>query len=125
MDLLRRWAVARDFYTNDGVLPNHFSLFRPRGRDVFSLYHAFSTLPDSIDVSMLTSAAAKSKQMSERLTIAVPRGTLFGGTLDRLGRLLVVLGGHGRPDGPRHAAVTLAVSALFGTFLVTAALELR
>jgi predicted DCC family thiol-disulfide oxidoreductase YuxK len=46
VDLLRRWAVARDFYTNDGVLPNHFSLFRPLGRDVFSLYHAFSTLPE-------------------------------------------------------------------------------
>jgi predicted DCC family thiol-disulfide oxidoreductase YuxK len=45
-DLLRRWVVATDFYTNDGVLPNHFSLFRPLGRDVFSLYHAFSTLPE-------------------------------------------------------------------------------
>jgi len=42
-DLLRRWAVATDFYTNDGILPNHFSLFRPLGRDVFSIYHAFST----------------------------------------------------------------------------------
>jgi len=42
-DLLRRWAVATDFYTNEGVLPNHFSLFRPLGRDVFSIYHAFST----------------------------------------------------------------------------------
>jgi len=46
VDLLRRWVVARDFYTNDGILPNHFSLFRPLGRDVFSLYHAFSTLPE-------------------------------------------------------------------------------
>lgn len=46
VDLLRRWLVARDFYTNDGLLPNHFSLFRPLGRDVFSLYHAFSTLPE-------------------------------------------------------------------------------
>jgi predicted DCC family thiol-disulfide oxidoreductase YuxK len=27
-------------------LPNHFSLFRPLGRDVFSIYHAFSTLPE-------------------------------------------------------------------------------
>lgn len=46
VDLLRRWVVATDFYTNQGVLPNHFSLFRPLGRDVFSLYHAFSTLPE-------------------------------------------------------------------------------
>jgi predicted DCC family thiol-disulfide oxidoreductase YuxK len=45
-DLIRRWAVATDFYTNDGILPNHFSLFRPLGRDVFSIYHAFSTLPE-------------------------------------------------------------------------------
>lgn len=46
VDLLRRWAVATDFYTNAGILPNHFSLFRPLGRDVFSIYHAFSTLPE-------------------------------------------------------------------------------
>ena len=25
VDLLRRWGVARDFYSNDGILPNHFS----------------------------------------------------------------------------------------------------
>ncbi|MET0413815.1 MAG: DCC1-like thiol-disulfide oxidoreductase family protein, partial [Polyangiaceae bacterium] len=42
-DLLRHWVVLRDFYSNDGILPNHFSLFRPLGRDLFSLYHAFST----------------------------------------------------------------------------------
>ena len=42
-DLLRHWTVLRDFYSNDGILPNHFSLFRPLGRDLFSLYHAFST----------------------------------------------------------------------------------
>jgi predicted DCC family thiol-disulfide oxidoreductase YuxK len=44
VEVLRRWYYARPFYTNDGVLPNHFSLFRPMGRDVFSIYHAFSTL---------------------------------------------------------------------------------
>lgn len=44
VDLLRRWYYARAFYTNDGILPNHYSLFRPMGRDVFSIYHAFSTL---------------------------------------------------------------------------------
>jgi predicted DCC family thiol-disulfide oxidoreductase YuxK len=49
-DLLRRWAVARMFYTNDGILPNHFSLFRPMGRYVFSIYHAFSTLGE-VDVA--------------------------------------------------------------------------
>src|SRR3954464_94744 len=44
--LLNCWGVARDFYTNDGILPNHFSLFRPLGRGVVSLYHAFSTLAE-------------------------------------------------------------------------------
>jgi predicted DCC family thiol-disulfide oxidoreductase YuxK len=43
-DLLRRWAEAREYYTNDGFLPNHFSLFRPMGDRLFSLYHPFSTL---------------------------------------------------------------------------------
>lgn len=43
VDLFRRWGVLRDFYSNDGILPNHFSLFRPLGRDVFSLLHAFSS----------------------------------------------------------------------------------
>jgi predicted DCC family thiol-disulfide oxidoreductase YuxK len=44
--LFNCWGVARDFYTNDGILPNHFSLFRPLGRGVVSLYHAFSTLAE-------------------------------------------------------------------------------
>lgn len=44
VDGIRRWAHARAFYSNDGLLPNHYSLFRPMGRDVFSIYHAFSTL---------------------------------------------------------------------------------
>lgn len=46
VDLLRRWAHARAFYTNDGLLPNHYSLFRPMGAHLFSVYHAFSTLPE-------------------------------------------------------------------------------
>ncbi|HMJ11878.1 MAG TPA: HTTM domain-containing protein, partial [Polyangiaceae bacterium] len=44
VEVLRRWYYARAFYTNDGILPNHFSLFRPMGRNVFSIYHAASTL---------------------------------------------------------------------------------
>ena len=46
VQLLNCWANASDFYTNDGVLPNHYSLFRPLGRGVFSLYHACSTLAE-------------------------------------------------------------------------------
>jgi hypothetical protein len=43
VEVLRRWYYARPFYTNDGLLPNHYSLFAPMGRHVFSIYHAFSS----------------------------------------------------------------------------------
>ena len=43
VEVLRRWYYAPAFYTNAGLLPNHFSLFAPMGRNVFSVYHAFST----------------------------------------------------------------------------------
>jgi hypothetical protein len=43
VEVLRRWYYARPFYTNDGLLPNHYSLFAPMGRNVFSIYHAFSS----------------------------------------------------------------------------------
>lgn len=43
-DLLSRWRWVRDFYSNDGVLPNHNHLFNLRNKQqVFSLFHAFST----------------------------------------------------------------------------------
>jgi len=45
-DLLRRWVWLRDFYSNEGVLPNHNHLFNliQRGTpEVWSLYHSFST----------------------------------------------------------------------------------
>ena len=43
VEVLRRWYYAVPFYTNDGFLPNHFSLFAPMGGSLFSVYHAFST----------------------------------------------------------------------------------
>jgi predicted DCC family thiol-disulfide oxidoreductase YuxK len=43
-DVTRRFWQAREFYTNDGFFPNHFSLFRPMGDELFSLMHAFSTM---------------------------------------------------------------------------------
>ena len=43
-DVTRRWWEAREYYTNDGFFPNHFSLFRPMGDGLFSLMHAFSTM---------------------------------------------------------------------------------
>ena len=44
LDCLRHWASARVFYSNDGVLTNHWHLFKPSSGFNFSLYHAFSTL---------------------------------------------------------------------------------
>jgi predicted DCC family thiol-disulfide oxidoreductase YuxK len=43
-ELVTRWGYARLLYSNDGVLPNHFSLFAPMGQDLFSIYHVFSTI---------------------------------------------------------------------------------
>lgn len=43
-DALGRFRWARDFYSNEGVLPNHNHLFNLRGKqDVWSLFHAVST----------------------------------------------------------------------------------
>ncbi len=43
-ELLYRWSYARLLFSNEGVLPNHFSLFAPMGQDLFSIYHVFSTV---------------------------------------------------------------------------------
>lgn len=45
-DLIRHWTEARRFYSNDGVLTNHYHLFRPSSDYNFSLFHAFSTLEE-------------------------------------------------------------------------------
>lgn len=45
-ELLYRWGYARILFSNDGVLPNHFSLFAPMGQDLFSIYHVFSTVEE-------------------------------------------------------------------------------
>ena len=42
-DGIRHWSVARLFYSNDGVLTNHWHLFKPSSPYNFSVYHAFST----------------------------------------------------------------------------------
>ena len=43
-DLVRHWASARVFYSNDGILTNHWHLFKPSSGFNFSLFHAFSSL---------------------------------------------------------------------------------
>jgi predicted DCC family thiol-disulfide oxidoreductase YuxK len=44
LDCARRIYNAREYYSNDGFLPNHFSLFRPMGDGIFSILHAFSSV---------------------------------------------------------------------------------
>ncbi|WP_437952626.1 DCC1-like thiol-disulfide oxidoreductase family protein [Sorangium sp. So ce296] len=47
-DLFARWRWVRDFYSNEGVLPNHNHLFNLRGKQqVFSLFHAVSTVGEA------------------------------------------------------------------------------
>ncbi len=43
-DCIRHWKEARWFYSNEGVLTNHYHLFRPSSGFNFSLFHAFSSL---------------------------------------------------------------------------------
>src|SRR5580704_6001863 len=43
VDLLRRFPYLTLFYTNDGVLPNHYALFAPLAQPAFSLFFACST----------------------------------------------------------------------------------
>lgn len=43
IDLYRRLADMTFFYTNDGFLPNHTSIFKPMSAYLFSIYHAAST----------------------------------------------------------------------------------
>lgn len=45
-ELSYRWSYARSLFSNDGLLPNHFSLFAPMGQDLFSVYHVFSTIEE-------------------------------------------------------------------------------
>ena len=45
-DCLRHWNEARIYYSNEGVLTNHFHLFRPSSSFNFSLFHAFSSLAE-------------------------------------------------------------------------------
>jgi hypothetical protein len=51
-DLLRRAAVLSLFYSNDGVLSNHYVLFRPQDEFQFSLLDNFST-PSEVRVAFV------------------------------------------------------------------------
>lgn len=45
-DCIRHWKEARWFYSNAGVLTNHYHLYAPSSDYNFSIYHAFSSLPE-------------------------------------------------------------------------------
>lgn len=45
-DCLRHWWEARIYYSNSGVLTNHYHLYRPSSGFNFSLLHAFSTIEE-------------------------------------------------------------------------------
>jgi hypothetical protein len=45
-DMLRHWGEARWFYSNDGVLTNHYHLWKPSSGYNFSVFHAFSSLSE-------------------------------------------------------------------------------
>ena len=55
VDCVRRIPYAAIFYSNDGVLSNHFALFAPLAKPSFSLYFAFST-PGEITVALALTA---------------------------------------------------------------------
>jgi len=53
-DLLRKWTYLRPYYSNEGVLTNHYLLFKPSGGHNFSLFNAFST-PGEVHVAFALS----------------------------------------------------------------------
>ncbi|MCU0654605.1 MAG: HTTM domain-containing protein [Polyangiaceae bacterium] len=57
IDVLRRIPDSTFFYSNEGVLSNHFSLYAPMIRPYFSLFNAFST-PAEVKVAFVLTAVA-------------------------------------------------------------------
>lgn len=54
-DLFDRWAWARDFYSNEGVLPNHNHLFILKGEaEVWSVFHSFSSVGEAHTAFVIT-----------------------------------------------------------------------
>lgn len=57
IDVLRRIPDSTFFYSNEGVLSNHFSLYAPMIRPYFSIFNAFST-PAEVKVAFVLTAIA-------------------------------------------------------------------
>lgn len=56
LDVLTRWPVLREFYTNDGWLTNHYALFSQPGVPQFSLLFALAT-PAAVHMFFAITAA--------------------------------------------------------------------
>jgi len=69
-DCCRRIQDAREYYSNDGFLPNHFALFRPMGDGVFSFLSAFSTLAEVRSVMVLMLAVFVAYTIGYRTRLA-------------------------------------------------------
>ena len=54
-DVVRRFPDATFFYSNSGVLSNHFALFAPLAKPFFSIFNVFST-PAEVRVAFLLTA---------------------------------------------------------------------
>ena len=54
IDGIRHWTEARFYYSNEGVLTNHWHLFKPSSGANFSLFHAFSS-PTEVHVAFALS----------------------------------------------------------------------
>ncbi len=54
---IRHWQEAQVYYSNDGVLTNHYHLFKPSSGHNFSIFHAFSTLAEVHVAFALTTLA--------------------------------------------------------------------
>jgi hypothetical protein len=52
VELLRRGLHLKLLYSNDGVISNHYLLFRPRVEPQFSIYNAFST-PEEVTFAFI------------------------------------------------------------------------
>jgi hypothetical protein len=55
VDVLRRMPDSTIFYSNDGILSNHFSLYAPLAKPYFSLFNALST-PNEVKIGMALTA---------------------------------------------------------------------
>ncbi len=90
-DCLRHAWYARTFYSNDGVLTNHWHLYRPDGNYNFSILHAFSTPAEVYVAFALAFAVHVCLMIGWHARLAAVLSLLFVTSLDN--RLVMVENG--------------------------------